>query len=360
MSTLEWIMFSANFAFIITNLYGWLLKRYYVPVTLKEHFKELYPVHRLVATLYLLQIFELPYLINIGEPTALFYVNGTAVMFFSAFTYVLVRGYFFFDSFSVRRLFVFMLPVILCWLALLLPVLGVVEFCAVYKNIMFCVVSVVSAGYIFFLIHFRNRIHRVINRIEEDEYSNESDFSLQFAKRVEWLPLSICALMYICFVVDHPVAKLVRDVFFIVTNVWFVIYTLNPHRTVRQDLTKEMGEVNFHLTEKKCKEIEERMMLLLAGEKLYLAEHFTMSDLAKHMGVNRNYLREVISRSGYETFYNMINTLRVAHACEILSENTSVKMEDVAVASGFSSGSAFSQVFKRIKGVTPKEFVHAE
>ena len=85
-----------------------------------------------------------------------------------------------------------------------------------------------------------------------------------------------------------------------------------------------------------------------------------MSDLAKHMGVNRNYLREVISRSGYETFYNMINTLRVAHACEILSENTSVKMEDVAVASGFSSGSAFSQVFKRIKGVTPKEFVHAE
>lgn len=367
MSGLQIILFSANFAFIITNLYGWLLKRFYVPEPLKDKFDELYPAHKLVATFYLLQIFEIPYTINVGAPETLFYVNGTAVMFFASFTYILIKGYFFDDRFNWKRMFMFMLPVVICWLALLLPVLGVMEFSPTYKIVMFCVVSFVGASYIFFLIHFRNRVHRLVIKMEEDEYSNESDFPVQFAKRIEWLPLSVCALTYICFIIDHPIAKLVRDLFFIVTNVWFIVYTLNPHRTTRHELVEAMEEdeagenvVKYHLTDSKCKELESRMMEMLTGEKLYLSDHFTMSELAKHMGVNRNYLREVISRSEFESFYNLVNTMRIDYACGMLGSDPDAKMESVALESGFSSGSAFSQVFKRMKGVTPKEFVHAE
>ena len=286
MDTLQLIMFSANFAFIITNLYGWLLKRYYVPEPFRGQFDELYPAHRLVATLYLLQLFEIPYLFNIGEPAALFYVNGTAVMFFSSYTYVLVKGYFFLDEFSPKRMLVFMLPVVICWLALLLPVVGLIEF---------------------------------------------------------------------------------SDTFKVVTNVWFVFYTLNPHRTVRPEVAKavddemvaedENKQPKWHLSEKKCKEIEDKMMDLLQNDKLYLSDHFTMSELAHKMGVNRSYVGEVISRGSYESFYRLINTFRVEYACALLNADSHGKMEQVAMESGFSSGSAFSQVFKKIKGVTPREYI---
>jgi len=364
---LDLILFSATFALLLTNLYGWLLKRYYVPAPFKERFEKLFPAHKMVATFYLLHLYEIPYLFNIGEPATLFYVNGTAVMFFSSFTYVMVKGYFFLDEFSPKRMFVFMLPVVMCWLVLLLPVLGVIEFSDTFKIVMFSAVSLVSASYIFFLVHFRNRIHRIISKIEEDEYSNESDFSLKFAKRIEWLPLSVCALMYACFVIDHPVAKLMRDLICIVANVWFVFYTLNPHRTVRPEVAKavddemeaedENKQQKWHLSEKKCRDIEERMMTLLNTEKLYLSDHFTMSELAHKMGVNRSYVGEVISRGSYESFYRLINTLRVEQACRLLSDDSHGKMEQVALESGFSSGSAFSQVFKKIKGVTPREFI---
>ena len=364
---LDLILFSATFALLLTNLYGWLLKRYYVPAPFKEKFEKLFPAHKMVATFYLLHLYEIPYLFNIGEPATLFYVNGTAVMFFSSFTYVMVKGYFFLDEFSPKRMFVFMLPVVMCWLVLLLPVLGVIEFSDTFKIVMFSAVSLVSASYIFFLVHFRNRIHRIISKIEEDEYSNESDFSLKFAKRIEWLPLSVCALMYACFVIDHPVAKLMRDLICIVANVWFVFYTLNPHRTVRPEVAKavddemeaedENKQQKWHLSEKKCRDIEERMMTLLNTEKLYLSDHFTMSELAHKMGVNRSYVGEVISRGSYESFYRLINTLRVEQACRLLSDDSHGKMEQVALESGFSSGSAFSQVFKKIKGVTPREFI---
>ena len=48
------IMFSVNLTFIVTNLYGWLLKRFYVPEAYKENIDELYPAQRSVAGFYLL------------------------------------------------------------------------------------------------------------------------------------------------------------------------------------------------------------------------------------------------------------------------------------------------------------------
>ena len=350
-------MFAVNLLFIATNLYGWLLKRFYVPAPFKEKYNELYPAHKLVATFCLLQLYELPYLFNIGDPATLFYVNGTSVMFFSAFSYVMVKGYFFLEKFSHLRMLVFLHPIIWCWLLLLLPVVGVIEFTQTYQIVMLCAVTMISMAYIIFLIVFRRKLHRQILKIDESEYSNESDFPLQIAKRVEWLPLTICALLYICFIINHPIAKMIRDIIFAAECAWFVYYTLNPHRAVRQELVAKAVEMKKTLTDKKRKEMEEKMMTLLVDEKLYLADHFTMSDLVQKMGTNKRYLNEVISFSGYDTFYNLINTLRIDNACRMLKEDRYAKLETVALASGFSSGSAFSQVFKKIKNMTPREYI---
>lgn len=90
----------------------------------------------------------------------------------------------------------------------------------------------------------------------------------------------------------------------------------------------------------------------------FFEDHLTMSDLLKQMNTNKTYLSEVIASSEYGSFYQLINTLRIDHACWMLSEDPTLKMEQVALSSGFSSGSAFSQVFKRIKGVSPSEYLH--
>ena len=358
------IMFAVNLLFIATNLYGWLLKRFYVPTPFKENYDELYPAHKLVATLCLLQLYELPYLFNIDDPAALFYVNGTSVMFFSAFSYVMVKGYFFLEKFSPWRMLGFMHPIIWCWLVLMLPVFGIIEFTQTYQIVMLCIVTMISLAYIIFLIVFRRKLHRQIIKIDESEYSNESDFPLQLAKRVEWLPLTIVTLLYVCFLINHPIAKMIRDIILGLECAWFVYYTLNPHRTVRQELVAKAMEMKKTLTDKKRKEMEDKMMALLIDEKLYLADHFTMSELVQKMGTNKRYLNEVISFSSYDTFYNLINTLRINDACSKLKDNPDAKIETVAMESGFTSGSAFSQVFKKIKGITPREyiedFVHAE
>ena len=48
MDTTDLIFYSANLAFIVSHLYGWLLKWYYRPKTYEETFHDLFPAQRSV------------------------------------------------------------------------------------------------------------------------------------------------------------------------------------------------------------------------------------------------------------------------------------------------------------------------
>lgn len=369
--TITLLMFSVNLVFIITNLYGWLLKRFYVPEAYRHNFHELYPAQRSVANFYLLQLIEVPYLLMVGNPDALFYANGTALLVFSSYILMMLKGYFFLQMPSPRKVLLFLLPVWVCWVLMLLPLFGVLELTPVYKWVMMGVVLALFVMYMVLLDRFRHQLVRRIREIDEVEYSNEEDFPVKFARSIMWLPLILCVLLAVNFLVNDPIVKMLRDVVFTIINVWFAIYTLNPHRKTKtlpmelkqqvvqeeEEETKEEATPRRHLTEEQRKNLETKMLTLVKTEKLYLEDHFTMSELVKRMNTNKAYLSEVIALSEYGSFYQLINTLRIDHACWMLSEDPTLKMEQVALASGFSSGSAFSQVFKRIKGISPSEYL---
>lgn len=81
--------YSANFVFILTNLYGWILKSFYRPKLYRDNYDNLFPSQKANAALYLLQVFEIPYLLMIGEPKALFYVNAFSILLFSSLMVVM-------------------------------------------------------------------------------------------------------------------------------------------------------------------------------------------------------------------------------------------------------------------------------
>ncbi len=366
------VLYSVNLIYITTCLYGGLLKSFYVPNAYKEVFGELYPAHNTLANIYLMQVFELPFVFTIYKPEVLFCVNGASMLFLISYMVVLLKSYFFLDFIKPKKLFVFQLPAFLCWLVLLLPVFGIIEFTTLYKTITSVVVMMVVLWYIYLLDKCRLRLVGNIRDIDENEYSNDSDFPVQFAKIVQYHPLVICLVLIASFLINAPIAKIVRDVILILTNVWLAFYTLNPHRNSKklpQDLKKkddaEVAETptKYRLSEKYCRETEQKLVEIIRSKSLYLEEHITMNDLIDIMHINRNYLSEVIARSKYQSFYKLINTMRIEHACELLKNDTTAKLEQVAIVSGFSSGSAFSQVFKRIMDVSPKEYIqqiHAE
>ena len=366
------LFFSVTLVYVVVCIYGWLLKCFYVPEAYKEVFGELYPARYSLANMYMMQVFELPFIFFIGRPEVLFCVNAASMMFITSYLVVLVKGYFFLDFYSPSKLLIFQHPVFVCWIALMLPVLGIIEFTPLYKTIMTIAVLAITIGYIAHLDRCRIRLMKIIRELDEDEFSSADDFPSMFARSIKWLPFFVCVILITTFLCDSYYVKMVRDIIFIVINVWFAIISLNPHRKTKKlplELKKkdEVEETavptKYRLTEKYCKETERKLIDIIREKKLYLEEHLTMNDLTEIMHTNKNYLSEVIARSEYQSFYRLINTLRIEHACNMLKEDSSAKLEMVALSSGFSSGSAFSQVFKRLKEVSPKEYIsqiHAE
>lgn len=364
-------LFTINIIFLTSSLYSWVLKRFFVSEAYKDNFGDLFPARRTLATMYLLQFTEIPYVLMLDRPEALFYINGTALLIFTSYLGILVRGYFFLEFKTPRQMFFYMHPVALCWIVLSLPMLGVIELTPLYRTIMIFVVLSIYLGYIYLLDKSRIRVMSVVQELDENEYSNENDFPVTFAKSVKWLPLIATFILLVTFLLNLYTAKMVRDILFTCLNAWFAIYTLNPHRHTKKlpkELKKQYNDdvvapVKYRLSVKYCKETEEKLISIIREKNLYLEEHLNMNDLVDVMHTNRNYLSEVISRSEYQSFYKLINTLRIEHACEMLRQDPTLKLEQVAISSGFSSGSSFSQIFRRFKEVSPKEFIgriHAE
>ena len=359
-------VYTINIVFLTTSLYSWILKRFYVPDAYKDNFGELFPARRTLASMYLLQFTELPYLFFLDRPEALFYVNATALLVFTSYLVVLVRGYFFLEFPSPLKVFFFMHPVFICLVVLLLPMFGIIEFTPLFRTIMTVAILLLFIGYLYLLDRLRQKVMRVVVEIDENEYSNESDFPVKFAKSVKWLPLLASLLLLVTFLINLYTAKMVRDIIFTCINAWFAIYTLNPHRKTKK-LPKELKKIDeveetvtttkYRLTEKYCVETEKKLVDIIRDKNLYLEEHLTMNDLTEIMHTNKNYLSEVIARSRYQSFYRLINTLRIEHACGILEKDPSTKLETVAMESGFTSGSSFSQVFRRLKNISPKEYI---
>ncbi|MBR0390074.1 MAG: hypothetical protein IJK37_08240, partial [Prevotella sp.] len=170
------LLFAVNLAFILTNLYGWILKWYYRPKAYNAHFHELFPAQRSVGVLYLMQIMELPYLLQVGDADALLYVNAFAVLFFSLQMLVMCHGYFFAARNATRssvldhKWYWLFMPAALVLAPLLLQALGMVKLPDGYRPLAFVAVSVVFADYIALSVRMALKIGQAVRRANEDIY----------------------------------------------------------------------------------------------------------------------------------------------------------------------------------------------
>lgn len=91
----------------------------------------------------------------------------------------------------------------------------------------------------------------------------------------------------------------------------------------------------------------------------YIQAHYTenirLSDVADNTYVSQWHLSKLINRETGQSFFDIINSLRIDHAKTLLREPT-LKVHEIADLVGFSDVAHFSKTFKRITGVTPVDF----
>lgn len=88
---------------------------------------------------------------------------------------------------------------------------------------------------------------------------------------------------------------------------------------------------------------------------LHFAEPVTLSDLSRALGVSESHLSHTFSRRFHTGFRTYINTLRLDHACTLLS-GTDTSITQILYDCGFESPRTFNRVFFEQYGIAPSDY----
>jgi AraC-like DNA-binding protein len=96
-----------------------------------------------------------------------------------------------------------------------------------------------------------------------------------------------------------------------------------------------------------------RRILIILQEKFL--EDITIEKLSSLIGYNKDYLSRFINMYLGSGFNNIVNTLRVRYATQLIS-NGETSMTEIALQSGFNNNRTFNRAFLSVFKVTPTEY----
>jgi AraC-like DNA-binding protein len=124
-----------------------------------------------------------------------------------------------------------------------------------------------------------------------------------------------------------------------------------PKKYAASTLTEEMRAKYLKL-----------LLELMEKEKPYLDPDITIEGLAAALSLPAKTLSQVINESLNQSFFDFINSYRIADARKLLSnkEDKKITVLEVMYKVGFNSKSSFNTAFKKMTNMTPTDFKKAQ
>ena len=97
----------------------------------------------------------------------------------------------------------------------------------------------------------------------------------------------------------------------------------------------------------------------IAYIETHLSENISLVDIANAIGMSQYYFGRLFRQTTGRSPYQFVIECRVERAKQLLLES-SMSITEIALEVGFCSQSHLTQTFKRILGITPKQFLYLE
>jgi len=113
------------------------------------------------------------------------------------------------------------------------------------------------------------------------------------------------------------------------------------------------------LTDEKAEQFYIRLLSLMTEDKVYTNSELSLSELARMLDINPNYLSQIINEKENKSFYDFINSYRVEEFKRLISnpKNRQFTLMAIAYDCGFNSKSSFNRYFKKMTDLTPSQYV---
>lgn len=358
------LFFAANVALISVSLFAWIIKWFYHPKAYKDNLSTLFPAQRWTGFLFLLQVLEIPYLFDIDNDIVLRYTNAFSMLLTPPVMIVICRRFFFPKRPYRKREITMFIPTMILFVVFLLRAMGVLILDDTGKSVVIYSALAVFAYFFCLTLRMAHDIWHVANNIEMLEYSDIQDYTRSFANYVLWIPTFLCIMLAANFFIHDPWMKFASDIISTIGTVAFVMFTLDPWHeaefTQEQQIMEDAAQAvdskaKRRMSDSRFEQLRDNLMRLFDEKQIYLTPHLSLDILLKELTTNRNYLCETIARSGYKSFYDMVNSYRVKYAIELIKNEPQAKMVDIADRSGFASAASMNKAFTQQGLPTPSK-----
>ena len=198
----------------------------------------------------------------------------------------------------------------------------------------------------------------------ENYYSEIENKTLQWIKTIVYIYLFFHAfwiLEDIIDLTDQSITLYFAAISSILT--FFMIYWIAYKGFSQIDIFKENLFSNVIVQKLNTQENDtqkqfDRLVYQIEDEKIYLDQNLNLRLLSERVGVKEKELSKLINYHTENNFYYFINTFRVNAFKILLSSEKANQLSLLGLANeaGFTSKSTFYTAFKKLEGVTPKQY----
>lgn len=137
----------------------------------------------------------------------------------------------------------------------------------------------------------------------------------------------------------------------------FLFGQRNPDysKVIKTEILKKHYEKS-KVTSLNVEEIIQELIIIMEKEKAFASEDISLSLIADELGITSHQLSEIINKNLNKNFNAFINEYRIKEAQKMLIEEPQRTITSIAIAVGFNTNTAFSTVFSRSTGLSPKEY----
>jgi AraC-like DNA-binding protein len=139
--------------------------------------------------------------------------------------------------------------------------------------------------------------------------------------------------------------------------VLYIGVRVNPvfFSTLKRDIRKKRYEKSM-LEGLDTGVIGDRLAELMRDEELYCDSEISLASVAGRLGVTSHQLSQLLNERINTGFWDYVNQFRIEDAKKLLREHPEASIITVCYRVGFNSKSSFNAAFKKMTGLTPREF----
>ncbi|MDF1546994.1 MAG: AraC family transcriptional regulator [Bacteroidales bacterium] len=119
------------------------------------------------------------------------------------------------------------------------------------------------------------------------------------------------------------------------------------------------GEKKVNPSNAASNQFIDKLIVYMEQKQPYLEPEITISKLSKMLGVQSEFLSEMLNSSLKKSFFDFVNKYRIEEfKVQCLSKNNShLTIIGIAYNCGFNSKAAFYRAFKKFEGISPGEYI---